>query len=65
MAQEKETYNDTNEKPSTRLPDSATWGFPDKRVKDVHPTSTSSGTTLVDRTERKDWPDIEELESLG
>lgn len=46
-----------------KLKTSATWGFPTQ--KDIHPTSTSSGTTLVDRTDRSDWPEGEELESLG
>lgn len=31
--------------------------------KDIVPTSTSSGTSLLDRTDRGDWPDIVEINS--
>lgn len=68
MANQKEIVNDARENqpsdvPDKNLPQSATWGFPaaSKKGDDgVSTTSTWSGTTLVDRTDRgADWPDTE------
>ena len=69
MAKQKEIANEAYENapsnvPDKQLPQSATHGFPDKKQKDIHPTSTVEGADM-DNVDRSDWPDIEELDSLG
>ena len=67
MRKQKEIVDEGYENPyvpNKPLLQSATWGFPDKKQKDIHPTSMAEGTDM-DNVDRSDWPDIEELDSLG
>jgi hypothetical protein len=57
--------NASSDVPDKQLPQSATWGFPDKKQKDIHPTSTVEGADMDNVDRGKDWPEIEELDSLG
>lgn len=54
--------------PTTQIEQSATWGFPKPSKKGdngVSSATTQNGAGM-DRVERgKDWPEPEELESLG
>jgi hypothetical protein len=67
MKKQKETVDEGYESDvrDDQLPQSATWGFPDKKQKDIHPTSTVQGAGMDDVDRGKDWPDVEELESRG
>ena len=38
-------------------------GFPDEASKDIHPTFQLEGHSLLDRTDRSDWPEIVEVQS--
>ena len=53
--------------PDKPLPQTATWGFPkpSKKADDgASGTSTQNGADMDD-VDRSDWPEIEELDSLG
>lgn len=72
MAKQKEIANEAYENapsdvPEEQLPQTAAWGFPppSKKADDgVSSTSTQHGTDMDD-VNRDDWPEIEELDSLG
>jgi hypothetical protein len=73
MAKQKEIVNEAYENapsdvPDKQLPQSATWGFPapSKKGEDgVSTTSTHNGADMDGVDRGKDWPDAEELDSLG
>jgi len=63
-----EAYENEPSEPDKQLPQSATHGFPapSKKGDDgVSGTKMASGCSLVDRTDRSDFPDVTELDSLG
>jgi hypothetical protein len=63
-----EAYEDaSSDKPDKQLPQSATHGFPapSKKGDDgVSGTSMQNGADM-DGVDRSDWPEIEELDSVG
>ena len=71
MAKQKEIVDEGYENPyvpNKALPQSATHGFPKPSKKGddgVSGTSTQNGTDMDNVDRGKDWPEIEELDSLG
>jgi hypothetical protein len=64
---EKAYENEPSDVPDKHLSQSATHGFPEPSKKGddgVSGTSTHKGADMDD-VDRDDWPEIEELESLG